>query len=93
MTHSITSLDRIKLQARQAAAHYSDVNAACPYPFASPAGAAYRAEFLLARAQIEQALCEADAAEEPSLCICTDQPTLEERDWNRCSSCGKPLSP
>lgn len=92
MPYSITRLDRIKLQARQAAAHYSDVNAACPYPFFSPAGATYRAEFLQARAQIEQPLEEASTADEAASCICTDLPTLEERDWNRCSSCGKPLS-
>lgn len=93
MDHHITRLDRIKAQARQDAARYSDVNAACPYPFISPAGAAYKAEFERARseqrAQPEPA--EEAIADEMPWCTCNDQPSIEEMDWNKCAACGKPF--
>lgn len=50
MDANITRLDRIKAEARQAAAKYSDINDACPYPFRSPAAEVFKAEFNAARA-------------------------------------------
>lgn len=54
MTEPIVSLDTIKTQARDAAAKYSNVNEACPYPFGTAAGQAFKEEFLWARLVIEE---------------------------------------
>lgn len=79
-------VDRIKLEARQAATKYSDINAACPYPFGSPAAYVFTAEFEKARAEMEQA----EDDDEPGIfCACDLQPTLDEMNWNRCTACGK----
>ena len=56
-------IERIRVQAQEAAARYSDVNDACPYPFFSDHGHAFKAEFLAARARIEQAQPAAGACE------------------------------
>lgn len=53
MDTNITSLERIKLEARQAAAKYSDVNDACPYPWGSGAAIAFKREFLAAREALQ----------------------------------------
>lgn len=49
MSESIISLDRIAREALEAAKRYDDVNDACPYPFGSDAGHAFKAAFLTAR--------------------------------------------
>jgi len=54
MTEPIVSLDIIKTQAREAAAKFTDVNDACPYPFASAAGRAFKEEFNWVRSVLEQ---------------------------------------
>lgn len=92
MNTTMTHLELIKLQARQDAARYSDVNAACPYPFVSQEGATYRDEFLQALAQIEQPASDT-AAPEPNLCTCHERTyySIEERDCNKCDFCGKPF--
>lgn len=51
MDQHITRLERIRAEARQAAAKYSDVNAACPYPWGSGAANEFRREFEAAREQ------------------------------------------
>lgn len=55
MPHEIISIARIEREAKAAAAQYSDINAACPYPFASEAGKAFKAVFLAARTEIDNA--------------------------------------
>lgn len=54
MTEPIVSIDVVKTQAREAAATYSNVNDACPYPFGSAAGKAFKEEFNWVRSVIEQ---------------------------------------
>lgn len=49
MSEPIVSIARIEQQAREAAAKYNNINDACPYPFYSPAGRAFKAEFMRAR--------------------------------------------
>lgn len=49
MSEPIISLDRIAREAIAAAKQYDDVNAACPYPFGSDAGHAFKAAFVTAR--------------------------------------------
>lgn len=90
----VIPLERIEREARDAAREYSDINAACPYPFGSDAGHAFSQYFKLARAE-EQALQDMPADEEPEdplFCGCGLTPTITERDWNRCGSCGKALA-
>lgn len=45
MTETIVSIERIKAEAQRAAQQFTDVNDACPYPFYSDAGRAFKAEF------------------------------------------------
>lgn len=54
MDLSITSLQRIELEARQAAAKWADINAACPYPWGSGAAITFKRAFLAERARIER---------------------------------------
>lgn len=92
MDTNITSLQRIQLEARQAAARYQDVNDACPYPWLSGAAIAFKREFLAARADIEAAdAFDEEPPEDLPDCTCTDQHTLEELDTNQCDACGKPI--
>jgi len=49
----IVSIERIKREAEHSAALYSDVNAACPYPFFSGAGRLFKQFFLQARARLQ----------------------------------------
>ncbi|HBH37609.1 MAG TPA: hypothetical protein DDX06_04410 [Curvibacter sp.] len=53
MDASITRLDRIRVEARQAAAKYSDINDACPYPWGSPAAIEFKREFAAAREALQ----------------------------------------
>lgn len=45
MPDPIISIDRIEAQARQAAALYSDINDACPYPFGTEAARVFARAF------------------------------------------------
>lgn len=49
MPHHTNSIERVQLEARGAARCYSDVNDACPYPFASRLGRIFRHAFLTER--------------------------------------------
>jgi hypothetical protein len=51
----VIPLDQVQREAREAAKEYADVNAACPYPFDSDAGHAFRAEFNAMRASLSVA--------------------------------------
>jgi hypothetical protein len=53
MPQEVIPLDRLQEEARAAALQYSDVNAACPYPFGSDAGHAFSQYFKLARAEAQ----------------------------------------
>lgn len=50
MMDPIVPIDKIKQEARAAAARYEDVNDACPYPFGTEAGRIFRDEFATMRA-------------------------------------------
>jgi hypothetical protein len=49
MSEPIVSIDYILAEAQKAAQVYSDVNAACPYPFYTGAGKAFKKEFTRVR--------------------------------------------
>lgn len=55
MSEPIIPLDQVQREAREAAKVYTDVNDACPYPFSSDAGHAFRAEFNAMRAALAAA--------------------------------------
>lgn len=93
MDTNITSLERIRLEARQAAAKYSTVLEACPYPFGTGAAIEFTREFQRARDEALDALMEDQGADECPHCTCTDEHGVEELDFNRCSCCGKPINP
>jgi hypothetical protein len=48
----VISIDQIRSEAAAAAQQYSDVNAACPYPFDTEAGRLFRQEFVAMRAAL-----------------------------------------
>lgn len=50
MSHPVISLARIRREAEAAALKHADVNDACPYPFGSDAGHAFKQIFMAARA-------------------------------------------
>lgn len=50
----ITTIEQIRREAREAALHYSDINAACRYPFGTEAGQIFAQEFKAARASAAQ---------------------------------------
>lgn len=53
MAEPIISRERIESQARSAARMYSNVNDACPYPWATDAARLFKAEFSRARIELE----------------------------------------
>ncbi|MDH6185512.1 hypothetical protein [Polaromonas sp. CG_23.6] len=56
---TIIPISRIEREANAAALQYSDINAACPYPFDTGAGRLFKEFFLLAREiSTKTALCE-----------------------------------
>ena len=63
MQQDIPHLDRIRTEARQAAAKYSDVNAACPYPWGTGAAIEFKREFEAAREQQMDAIAASGKAE------------------------------
>jgi hypothetical protein len=54
MTEPIIPIDRIKQQAREAAARYENVNDACPYSFYTDAGRVFKSEF--GKTRLEQSI-------------------------------------
>jgi hypothetical protein len=54
MSEAIVNLEAIKAQAREAAGKFTNVNDACPYPFGTAAGQAFKEEFNWVRSVIEQ---------------------------------------
>lgn len=52
---TVIPIARIQAEAIDAAREYSDINAACPYPFHSDAAHQFKAFFFEARRQIEAA--------------------------------------
>lgn len=55
MNDPIISVDTIQAEARAAAAIYSDINAACPYPFGTAAANHFKQAFNQARQALQQA--------------------------------------
>jgi hypothetical protein len=89
----LISIESIRREARQAARHHRDLNAACPYPFGSDAGHAFRAEFMASRLEIELAQDDEAEQDDTPFCACDITPTREEADKGRCDACGKELVP
>lgn len=87
--------ERIAMEARQAAAKWSDVNLACPHPWGSGAAITFKREFLAARALIEAQqmgvpgieVTELEAGD--VLCQCDNELTVQELETMRCMACGK----
>jgi len=73
VTDQIFSIERIQREAHAAARKFSDVNDACPYPFATEAGRVFRAAFMAIQ----------------GLCECNEELTLQELETHRCQCCGK----
>lgn len=76
MPHEIISLDRIEREAKAAAKKYSNINDACPHPFQSAAGKAFKKAFLTAREAID---AKTIAAKHPRCLQMTLHPVLAER--------------
>lgn len=53
MPEPVIEIERLRAEAQDAATRYSDINAACPYPFHTDAAHAFKAFFHEARARIE----------------------------------------
>lgn len=47
------SAQHVQREAQAAAGHFTDVNAACPYPFTTEAGRIFRDEFIWCRSVID----------------------------------------
>lgn len=60
MPEPIVSIERIKADARAAAALYDHINDACPYSFYTEAGRVFKAEFT--RVRMEEAMSKTAAA-------------------------------
>lgn len=60
---SIYSIEIIEADARAATKRYSDVNAACPFPFQSPEGIAFKTAFNAERQRQEDEIQNAAAAD------------------------------
>jgi hypothetical protein len=60
MPEPIISIERIKADARAAAALYDNINDACPYSFYTEAGRTFKAEFY--RVRVAQAMEKTAAA-------------------------------
>ncbi|MDP3651073.1 MAG: hypothetical protein Q8R67_05250 [Rhodoferax sp.] len=52
MTEPIVSIAKIKAEALASARLYTDINAACPYPFGTQAANVFKVEFLWARESV-----------------------------------------
>jgi hypothetical protein len=79
MPHEFASLGRIEREAKTAAKTYSDVNDACPYPFSSDAGKAFKAAFLKAREAIDAKTIAAKQPKAPRRLQVTLHPVIAER--------------
>ena len=71
MPHEIISLSRIEREAKAAAKKYSNINDACPHPFQSAAGKAFKVALTEARKEIEAKQVE----RLPGAKVQVDQPT------------------
>lgn len=83
------------MEARAAAAKWSDINSACPYPWGSPQAIIFKREFMAARAQMEQpaaagvAVPEMEPSEALCQCASLESLTAQELETGRCQECGK----
>lgn len=88
MTHQLNRLDRVRAEARQAAAKWNDINAACPYPWGSEEAVEFKREFLAEQDRIATRAMEEAQALEP-FCGCDHELTMQELESMRCQECGK----
>lgn len=96
MNATLPNLERIRIraEARQAAARYGDLNAACPYPWGTAEAIEFKRSFEAAREQQLDAIAHsAHHAAEPSSCACNAQHGIEELEWKKCAACGLPINP
>ncbi len=54
MSDPIVSIEQIKTEARAAAAIYTDINDACPYPFGTSAAKIFESEFQWVRSVLAE---------------------------------------
>ena len=73
-------IERIQLEARQAAAAYKDINHACPYPFGTNAAIIFKREFHAEQGRI---------ASSELMCACPHDISAADLEAMRCSDCGK----
>lgn len=89
MSTPLSRSDRLRAEARQAAAKYTNINDACPYPWGTPAAIEFKREFMAARADIEAGEVDAHADAAEPFCGCDLQLTPQELESRRCACCGK----
>lgn len=92
MDHSISSLQRIQREAREAAKLYQSLSEACPYPWGTPSAEIFKNEFDLAKSGAQRLDPQgSDGAAEGHMCTCTGLQGLTSNELNtgRCDECGK----
>lgn len=91
----------IAMEARAAAAKWSDINAACPYPWGSLQAIIFKRAFLAERERIEQEerlalagleVTELEPGEVLCQCVSMDGPTAQELETGLCQECGKAVT-
>lgn len=88
MNQPISTEQRITVEARQAAAKWNDINAACPYPWGSGAALIFKREFYAEQQRlVAQSMAAADPPE--PFCGCAHELTAHELESMRCQECGK----
>lgn len=92
MQPALTPDQIVQLEARQAAQRYSDLDAACPYPWGSHKAVVFKREFLQEREHLIEQLLAEEAPTESPFCECNAAHSIEERDFNQCDACGKPIN-
>ena len=91
MAEQQSTTQRLREEARRAATKYTDINAACPYPWGSAEAVEFKREFMAARADIEAGDVDLESdADEHLLCNCAgDGFTVQELETGKCQACGK----
>lgn len=89
MSTELSRTDRLRAEARQAAAKYTNINDACPYPWGTPAAIEFKREFLAARAYIQTGDMLADEQAPEPFCGCAHELKASELETMRCEECGK----
>ena len=93
METQATPTSKVHEEARRAAGLYTDINAACPYPWGTAEALEFKREFLAERSRIELEQSIGDYEndyDDPLLCNCaSDGFTVQELETGKCQGCGK----